>query len=82
MGRTATILMFLVTIFQFFLYFILRDIKSDNQRNRKMLAFVLLGLTLTHFLFDIMEQTKAITFRLSEINRCFFLIFSMYSHSL
>jgi hypothetical protein len=80
MGRTATILMFLVTIDQFFIYFILREINSEKQRGRKMLAFVLLGLTLTHFLFDIMEQTKAISFRLSEINRCFFLIFSMYTY--
>ena len=78
MGKTATILMFLITMDQFFIYFVLRDIQSEKQRNRKMLAFFLLALTITHFLFDIMEQSKAITFRLSELNRCFFLMISMY----
>lgn len=70
--------MFLVTMDHFFIYFILKNVKSTNQGMRKLLAFILLGLTLTHFLFDIMEQTKAITFRLSELNRCFFLMISMY----
>lgn len=79
MGRTATILMFLVTVDQFFIYMVLKDVKSENSAQRKFLAFLLLGLTLTHFLFDIMEQTKAITFRLSELNRCFFLMTSMYA---
>ena len=78
MGRTATILMFLVTCDQFFIYMVLKYVKSENSAQRKFLAFLLLGLTLTHFLFDIMEQTKAITFRLSELNRCFFLMTSMY----
>jgi len=77
MGRTATILMFLVTCDQFFIYMVLKGVKSENSSQRKFLAFLLLGLTLTHFLFDIMEQTKAITFRLSELSRCFFLMTSM-----
>lgn len=77
MGKTATILMFLITMDQFFIYFVLRQIKSEKQQDRRMLAFFLLGLTITHFLFDIMEQAKAITFRLSELNRCFFLMISM-----
>lgn len=77
MGRTATILMFLITMDQFFIYFSLKEIKSEKQSTRRLLAFVLLGLTLTHFLFDIMEQTNAISFRLSELNRCFFLMISI-----
>jgi hypothetical protein len=79
MGRTATILMFLITCDQFFIYSILKGIVSENQRFRRIIAFTLLGLTLTHFLFDIMEQTRAITFRLSELNRTIFLSISIFT---
>ena len=76
-GITASLLMCLITLDKFFVYFSLRASKSTATARRRFLAFCLLGLTLTHFLFDIMEQSKAITFRLSEINRALFLMISM-----
>lgn len=67
----------IVSADQFFIFIAMKGPETQANKSRKILAFMLIGLTLTHILFDIMEQSGAILFRLSEINRSLFLMVSM-----
>lgn len=51
--------------------------KTDANQSRKIIAFLLLTLTLLHYLFNVMEQSGATSFRLTELTRAFFLMISI-----
>ena len=76
-GLVATVLMAIVSIDFYFIYWIMRGHETASNKDRKLLAFVLTALTLTHILFVIMERSGAVKFRISEINRALFLMVSM-----
>ena len=70
-------MMTMISLDRIFIFIAMRGPNTDANSNRKILAFLLLTLTLTHYLFDVMEESGAISFRLTEITRAFFLMVSI-----
>lgn len=70
-------MMTIISLDRIFIFIAMKGPKTRANKNRKIMAFLLLTLTLTHYLFDVMEESGAISFRLTEINRAFFLMISI-----